>query len=862
MYNVDYNSMNENETKIFNKNTNDTIIVTAFFDINRHTWKTCGRHPNDYLDAFKNILLVEKNIIAFIDEKYFNTDFIQTYIKNAKLLNRNKTHFIKVNLEWLNKNSESWKKNHIAKKIMNSEEYIKKVQTRINDGTPENIFPEYNTINHSKIDFIKFAIDNNLLDNNDLICWCDFGYYKSILHNNIIEYPYSNLDINKFNLDKLNFCLMTKITDNDKDCDYTLINAPPIFTGSFFAGKKEMMNKLYYLYHTCLDELYENNISDDDQHVFLRCFFNQPSMFELFLSENKWPQALCYFQKTYENRFELISNNINNIYFGKFLEIGCCHGTLSEYILKNHDNCFLYCVDPYLNYTDYDDACKNEVGDYLYNSTKNRLNSLFPNRTHIIRKFSNAASNDITDELDFIYIDGNHKCEYVLEDLNIWYDKLKIGGTIICDDAVDLNDNLRDENGDIYIDWGNNSFGKYGVVQACKIFTNKKNIPYFIFKNQIIIHKPIYLNVIQYTPLKISNRTAVSESASTKLPVTDLKQEHLRCADSNLHRYKKTVAFLSNKLTLRGTEIAIFDYADYNEKILGNKSIIITRDYDKIKHEWDVDIQAYNKFKDRFEVYYYESQNDIDQIILTNKTTHLFIEKSGAHDGLFSNNCKNIIHCVFDVSQKHGDVYTPIGQTINNQQGTNYPVTPYMVTLPECNENLKEELNIPENAIVFGRYGGKESFDIQFVYKVIEDMVNSRNDVYFLFMNTNVFYEHKNIIYLPGNTDMVFKRKFINTCNALIHARERGETFGLTCGEFSICKKPVITWGLSIEREHLIILKEKAIIYNTDQELKNIFETFTKDKYDVNENGYMFYNPVNVMNIFNLNCLQPFQKPL
>ena len=70
----------------------------------------------------------------------------------------------------------------------------------------------------------------------------------------------------------------------------------------------------------------------------------------------------------------------------------------------------------------------------------------------------------------------------------------------------------------------------------------------------------------------------------------------------------KRVAFLSNKLTLRGTEVAIFDYADYNEKILKNKSIIITRDYEKIKNEFDVDIQSYNKFKNRFEVYYYESQ--------------------------------------------------------------------------------------------------------------------------------------------------------------------------------------------------------------------------------------------------------------
>ena len=331
-------------------------------------------------------------------------------------------------------------------------------------------------------------------------------------------------------------------------------------------------------------------------------------------------------------------------------------------------------------------------------------------------------------------------------------------------------------------------------------------------------------------------------------------QDRLQIKNFNIDN-SKTVAFLSNKLTLRGTEIAIYDYADYNEKILGNKSIIITRDYEKIKNEWDVDIQAYNKFKSRFDVFYYANQEDIDGIVLTNNVSHIFIEKAGDWDGLESNACKNIIHCVFSTSQPHGQVYTPIGQTINNLQGTNYPVMPYMVTLPESNENLRLDLNIPKEAIVFGRYGGKESFDINFVYDVIKNIVNLRDDVYFLFMNTNVFYEHKNIIYLPGNADMVFKRKFINTCDALIHARDRGETFGLTCGEFAICKKPVITYGLSRENEHLLILKDKAVIYNNPQELENIFMTYTKDKYDVSENGYMFYNPKNVMEIFNKVCL-------
>jgi hypothetical protein len=210
---------------------------------------------------------------------------------------------------------------------------------------------------------------------------------------------------------------------------------------------------------------------------------------------------------------------------------------------------------------------------------------------------------------------------------------------------------------------------------------------------------------------------------------------------------------------------------------------------------------------------------------------------------------------VFNITQPHGDVYTPIGETINQRFGKNYPVTPHIIRLPECDENLRSELGIPEDAIIFGRYGGKETFDIRFVHDAIKQILSTRDDVYFLFMNTHPFYQHKHIIHLPGTTDMLFKRKFINTCDALIHARVDGETFGLTCGEFSICKKPVITYGGSIDREHLLILKDKAVIYNTPEEVFSILQTFTKDKYNVSENGYMFYTPENVMAILDKNCL-------
>ena len=34
-----------------------------------------------------------------------------------------------------------------------------------------------------------------------------------------------------------------------------------------------------------------------------------------------------------------------------------------------------------------------------------------------------------------------------------------------------------------------------------------------------------------------------------------------------------TIGFISNKLTLRGTEVNLYDYADYNELLLAEKTV-------------------------------------------------------------------------------------------------------------------------------------------------------------------------------------------------------------------------------------------------------------------------------------------------
>ena len=160
---------------------------------------------------------------------------------------------------------------------------------------------------------------------------------------------------------------------------------------------------------------------------------------------------------------------------------------------------------------------------------------------------------------------------------------------------------------------------------------------------------------------------------------------------------------------------------------------------------------------------------------------------------------------------------------LNSKYKTNIPVIPYIVNLPTTDTNLRNELQIPDDAIVYGRYGGLYEFNISEVHNAIKEYIHSDTNCYFLFMNTLTFYEHPRIIYLNRNLCLHYKSKFINTCDAMIHAREMGETFGLSIAEFSIKNKPIITCVCG-DLEHIKILGDKAIIYNSPKELISIFK--------------------------------------
>lgn len=299
------------------------------------------------------------------------------------------------------------------------------------------------------------------------------------------------------------------------------------------------------------------------------------------------------------------------------------------------------------------------------------------------------------------------------------------------------------------------------------------------------------------------------------------------------------IAFHSNQLGIRGTEVALYDYALGNIEILGNESIIIS--------PANSDLTSLDKFKEKFKVYLYRSFSEVESIIEKENVDAVYYIKSGENDGKLVTNAKNLVHAVFKHNEPHGDVYAYVSKWLADEMSNGeLPYVPHMVNLPKHNLNYRENFNIGSE-IVVGWYGGN-NFEIPFAQQAVIDIAQRRSDVVFLFMNQDPFCNLKNVIFVEGTTNLDEKVAFINTCDFMIHARERGETFGLTIAEFSTLGKPIITYRDSPERNHINVLGENGIYYSNYEELHNILNNLTVFS-DIN--CYNDYTPEKVMNKFN-----------
>lgn len=316
------------------------------------------------------------------------------------------------------------------------------------------------------------------------------------------------------------------------------------------------------------------------------------------------------------------------------------------------------------------------------------------------------------------------------------------------------------------------------------------------------------------------------------------------------------IAFHDNQLCERGTTVSLYDYAYYNKHYLGNESIIMYYGSDHRNVDGVIE-----KFKKEFKLCPYENWNqDANRILQEEGCDILYMIKAGGRDGKIARTdiCKTVIHCVFCSDQPHGEIYSTIAPWVDFNNGK-YPFVPHMINLPDIQGDIRGELKIPSDAIVLGRHGGYEQFNIDFALETIEEVAVNNPNIYFLLVNTKPFCKVlPNIIHLDKIVDLNDKMKFINSCDGMIWARSDGEIFSLSMGEFSYNNKPIICMNIGYSG-HVHLLKDKAMWYNNSESLKHILLNFKKIKDGKNNwNAYSDYSPEKVMDIFN----EVFIKPL
>jgi len=309
------------------------------------------------------------------------------------------------------------------------------------------------------------------------------------------------------------------------------------------------------------------------------------------------------------------------------------------------------------------------------------------------------------------------------------------------------------------------------------------------------------------------------------------------------------IGFHTNSLSFRGAEIAVFDYALHNQSLLQNESLVF------YKSQLPSEPTVIEKFSKHFKLLPYQDHSHLARLADQEKIDLLYFIKSGERDGDIISNVPCAIHAVFPTKTQefHGDKLAFVSEWLAKEYSNHkIPFVPHMIDLPDVQGDLRTELNIPKDATVLASYGGSDSFNLPFVHETILKVLAKRKDLYFVFMNFAPFAQHERLIFLPGNSDMQYKMRFINTADGMIHARGIGESFGLACGEFSIKNKPVMTYALSPQRSHIEILGKKALLYKGKKDLEQMLLSFhSQVQHERNWDAYsQDFLPTSVMSKF------------
>lgn len=128
-----------------------------------------------------------------------------------------------------------------------------------------------------------------------------------------------------------------------------------------------------------------------------------------------------------KNRLEL-AKYFAELGFTTGAEIGTEKGRYAEALCRTIPNLKLYCIDYWESYPQYTDFVRPDTFRNIYKIARRKLAQY---NCVLIKKFSMDAVKDFADgSLDFVFIDGNHRYDFVRDDIRQWSKKVRKGGIV------------------------------------------------------------------------------------------------------------------------------------------------------------------------------------------------------------------------------------------------------------------------------------------------------------------------------------------------------------------------------------------------------------------------------------------------
>jgi protein YibB len=254
----------------------DITIVTAFFDIGRGGWNQSvqqrggalphylERSTDTYIDRFAHLLALDNEVIVFTSPEI---------APKLRELGAAKVNF---RVQEVDLNTEFAARRAQIRAVMDDPNFPAKINpSQIRN--PEYWCEDYVLVTSLKAHFVQEAIARDLVSNTT-VAWLDFGYCrdtKSLAGKRKWTYDFDPKKVHFWNcqvpqVDKMNEHIMHAVTNNS----VVIFGAMVVANRSFWKPLAEGMQQ-------SLDNLMNVGLVDDDQGLWLMCYFGNPDLFEL-----------------------------------------------------------------------------------------------------------------------------------------------------------------------------------------------------------------------------------------------------------------------------------------------------------------------------------------------------------------------------------------------------------------------------------------------------------------------------------------------------------------------------------------------------------------------------------------------------